>query len=175
MTSTLLVLLSQPERPDTPSAGPWSLTWRATWLLALALLSNACVPLTPQSVRGPSLRYTLHGAAGAGGAGEESPLVLASHPSSSPEPETPERLHRRRGSREAVTAAGPGNSDATVWQSALATHLATRGALREVSGSTLRISGELLPAQDQLPGHCRRGQWHLHRLRRIWGTSAAVD
>jgi hypothetical protein len=124
-------------------------------LLVLALLSNACVPLTPLPGQGRSPRYTLHGATGptgAGGAGEESPPVLASQPSSSPEPETPERLHRRRGSREAVTTAGPGNSDATVWQSALATHLATRGALREVSGSTLRISGELSRLKTSYPG-----------------------
>jgi hypothetical protein len=115
-------------------------------LLALALLSNACVSLTPPPGRQRSLRYTLHGATGpigADGAGEESPLVLAAQPPSPPEPEAPERLHRRRGSREAVTAAGRGSSDATLWQSALATHLASRSALREVSGSTYRISGEL--------------------------------
>ncbi|MFE8605372.1 DUF2380 domain-containing protein [Archangium violaceum] len=49
-----------------------------------------------------------------------------------------------------MTAAGPDGSDATGWQSALATHLASRSALREVSGSTRRISGELsrLKASD---------------------------
>jgi hypothetical protein len=48
-------------------------------LLALALLSNACVSLTPPPGPGRSLRYTQHGAPGpavAGGEGEESPLVL---------------------------------------------------------------------------------------------------
>ena len=166
MTSTPRVLLSRPEGPDTPSAGAleprcWprrrrgGLTWRATWLLALALLSNACASLTPPPGLRRSLRQTLHGAtepAGAGGAGEESPRVLASQPPFPTGPEAPERLHRRRGSREAVTAAGPGSSDATVWRSALATHLATRGALREVSGSTLRISGELSRLKTSYPG-----------------------
>ena len=124
-------------------------------LLVLALLSNGCVSLTPPPGQGRSPRYTLHGAtgpAGAGGAGEESPLVLSSQPFSPPEPEAPERLHRRRGSQEAVTAAGPGSSDATGWQSALSTHLATRGALREVSGSTLRISGALSRLERSYPG-----------------------
>jgi len=115
-------------------------------LLALALLSNACVSLTPPPGRGRSLRYTPQGATGpavAGGVGEESPLVLDSQPPFSPGPEAPERLHRRRGSREAVTGAGPGGVDATVWQSALAAHLAFRKGVGEVSGSTRRISREL--------------------------------
>jgi hypothetical protein len=115
-------------------------------LLALALLSNACVSLTPRPGPGRSLRYTPHDVTGpalAGGAGEESPLVLASQPPFSPGPEAPERLHRRRGSREAVTEAGPGGVDATVWQSALAAHLAFRKGVGEVSGTTRRISGEL--------------------------------
>ncbi|WNG61386.1 DUF2380 domain-containing protein [Archangium gephyra] len=87
-------------------------------LLALALLSNACVSLTPPPGPGRSLRYSPHGATRSAVAG--------------------------------VMAAGPDSSDATVWQSALATHLASRSALREVSGSTLRISSELsrLKASD---------------------------
>ncbi|HYO64516.1 MAG TPA: DUF2380 domain-containing protein, partial [Archangium sp.] len=91
-------------------------------LLALALLSNACVSLTPPPGPGRSLRYTPHGATGPAG------------------------------SREAVTAAGPDSSDATLWKSALATHLASRSALREVSGSTLRISGELSRLQASYSG-----------------------
>ncbi|WPB80264.1 DUF2380 domain-containing protein [Archangium violaceum] len=111
-------------------------------LLVLALLSNACVSLTPPPGPGRSLRYTLQGTTGpivAGGTGEESPLVLDSQPPSPPASEAPERLHRRRGSREAVTGAG----DATVWQSALAAHLAFRRGVGEVSSTTRRISGEL--------------------------------
>jgi hypothetical protein len=115
-------------------------------LLSLALLSNACVSLPPRPGPGRSLRYSPHdvtGPVGTGGAGEESPLVLDSQPSSPLGPEAPERLHRRRGSREAVTAAGPGRADATVWPSALATHLALRKGVGEVSGTTRRISREL--------------------------------
>ncbi|MFE8596613.1 DUF2380 domain-containing protein [Archangium violaceum] len=115
-------------------------------LLVLALLSNACVSLTPPPGPGRSLRYTLQGTTGpivAGGTGEESPLVLDSQPPSPPAPEAPERLHRRRGSREAVTGAGPGSVDATVWQSALAAHLAFLKSVGEVSDSTRHISGEL--------------------------------
>ncbi|WNG15510.1 DUF2380 domain-containing protein [Cystobacter fuscus] len=115
-------------------------------LLALALLSNGCGSLTPRPGPGRSLRYTPHvvtGLAGTGGAGEESPLVLDSQPTSPLGPEAPERLHRRRGSREAVTVADPGSADATVWRSALAAHLAFRKGVGEVSGSTRRISREL--------------------------------
>ncbi|MFE8603304.1 DUF2380 domain-containing protein [Archangium violaceum] len=121
-------------------------------LLALALLSNACVSLTPPSGSGRSFHYTPQGATGpavAGGPGEEPPLARDSQPPF-PEPEAPERLYRHRGAREVVTAVGPGGSDATVWQSALATHLASRSALREVSASSRRLSGELfrLEARD---------------------------
>ncbi|MFY0562663.1 DUF2380 domain-containing protein [Archangium lansingense] len=102
-------------------------------LLALALLSNACVPLTPPPELGRSLRYTPHGATGP---------ALAGGAPSPPGPEAPGRL-RNRGSREAVPGAGPGSADATVWQSALAAHLAFRGSAGEVSGTTRRISREL--------------------------------
>ncbi|WP_395855696.1 DUF2380 domain-containing protein [Cystobacter fuscus] len=101
--------------------------------------------LPPLPGPGQSLRYAPHdvtGVAVAGGAGEESPLVLDSQ-SFPPGPEAPERLHRRRGSRESVTAAGPGGADATVWQGALAAHLAFRKGVGEVSDSTRRISREL--------------------------------
>ncbi|KFA89672.1 hypothetical protein Q664_32770 [Archangium violaceum Cb vi76] len=49
-----------------------------------------------------------------------------------------------------MAAAGPDGSDATGWQSALATHLASLSALREVSASSRRLSGELsrLEASD---------------------------
>ncbi|WP_395834251.1 DUF2380 domain-containing protein [Archangium violaceum] len=115
-------------------------------MLAVALLSNACVSLTPPPGPGRSLRYTPHdvtGPAVAGGAGEESPLVLDSQPPSPPRPEAAERLHRRRSSRESVTGAGSGSADATVWQSALAAHLSFRKGVDEVSGTTRRISREL--------------------------------
>ncbi|KFA88070.1 DUF2380 domain-containing protein [Archangium violaceum] len=82
-------------------------------LLALALLSNACVSLAPPPGPRRSLRYTPQGATGpvvAGGTGE---------------------------------GAGPGGVDATMWRSALAAHLAFRKGVGEVSGSTRRISREL--------------------------------
>ncbi|HYO64447.1 MAG TPA: hypothetical protein VEU33_00075 [Archangium sp.] len=129
-------------------------------LLALALLSNACVSLGPPPGRRMSLHYTPHGATGptvAGGLGEEPPLARDSPPPSPPEPESPERLHRRRGTRQAVTAASPGASDATVWQSALATHLASLRALHEVSGSTRRISSELSRLKASYLGIARAG------------------
>jgi hypothetical protein len=60
-------------------------------LLALALLSNACAPLTPPPGRGTHLRYTPREAAAptwSGGPGAQS------------EPEEPQRLHRRQDARE---------------------------------------------------------------------------
>ncbi|WNG45490.1 DUF2380 domain-containing protein [Archangium minus] len=118
---------------------------RARWvglLLALALLSTGCASLTPPPGRGTSLRYTPReapGPASVQGPGVESPRILVS----TPESETPERLHRRRAAREEVTAAGPDSAEREARQRALAAQLAFRGALREVSGSTRRISGEL--------------------------------
>jgi hypothetical protein len=154
MTSTLLVLLllSQAEGSDNPPdgatepplsafpAGRWRYPARMEpWtglLLALALLSNACAPLTPPPGRGTHLRYAPHEAAApiwAEGPGEPS----------TPEPEEPRRLHRRQGARETVTAVGPGGAEETAWGSALAAHLAFRGALLDVAGSTRDLSGEL--------------------------------
>jgi hypothetical protein len=54
-----------------------------------------------------------------------------------------ERPHTRRGSREAVTAVGPVSDEGMAGPRALASHLAFRAAVGEVSGSTRRISGEL--------------------------------
>ncbi|AKJ00227.1 hypothetical protein ATI61_104363 [Archangium gephyra] len=102
-------------------------------LLALALLSNACTPLTTPPGRGTHLRYT-HGEgvtpAWAQGPGEPS----------SPEPEGP---HRRQQARQAVTAVGSGGADTPAWGNALAAHLALLGAVDEVSASTRRVSREL--------------------------------
>ncbi|WNG39719.1 DUF2380 domain-containing protein [Archangium violaceum] len=92
-------------------------------LLAMALLSAGCASLTPPPGRGMSLHYTPHEAAGPAwedGPSEKSPLAHASPPSSPPKP------------------------DGAVRQRALAAQLAFRGALREVSGSARRISGELI-------------------------------
>ncbi|MCY1073794.1 DUF2380 domain-containing protein [Archangium lansingense] len=123
------------------SRAPW-----AKLLLALALLCAGCVPLMPPPGRGMDLRYTPHEATGPGleaGPGDESPFALASPPPSTPEPADAERLHRRRGSREAVTAAGPGRVEGNAWPSALAAHVAFLGAVDDVSASSRRVSSEL--------------------------------
>jgi predicted lipoprotein DUF2380 len=105
-------------------------------LLALALLSNACAPLTPPPGQGMHLRYT-HGE------GATPPWAQGPGEPSTPEPEGPQRLHRRQGARAEVTAVGPGGAEHTAWGSALAAHLAFHGAVDEVSASTRRISREL--------------------------------
>ncbi|MFY0563248.1 DUF2380 domain-containing protein [Archangium lansingense] len=99
-------------------------------LLALVLLSNGCASVTPLPGRVTSLRYTQHEAA--------APTVATR-----PEADAPQRLYRRRASRAEVTAAGPDSAEREARQRALAAQLAFRGAIREVSGSTRRISGEL--------------------------------
>ncbi len=117
-------------------------TPRAGLLLAMALLSAGCASLTPPPGRGMNLRYMPHEATGpslAGAPGEESPLTRPSPP----EPEAPERLHRRRDSRETVTAAGPGRAEGNAWLSALSAQVAFLGAADEVSSSSRRISREL--------------------------------
>ena len=117
-------------------------TLRAGLLLAMALLSAGCASLTPPPGRGMNLRYMPHEATGpslAGAPGEESPLTRPSPP----EPEAPERLHRRRDSRETVTAAGPGRAEGNAWLSALSAQVAFLGAADEVSASSRRISREL--------------------------------
>ncbi|PTL77504.1 DUF2380 domain-containing protein [Vitiosangium sp. GDMCC 1.1324] len=122
-------------RTDSPR------TRQASLLLALALLSTGCVSLTPPPDRGMSLRYTPREpvpSISAAGPGVEAPDLLAP-----PEPETPQRLHRRRASREEVTAAGPDSTERDTRQSALAAQLAFRSAVLDVSSSTRRISGEL--------------------------------
>ncbi|MFY0562643.1 DUF2380 domain-containing protein [Archangium lansingense] len=115
---------------------------RTGLLLALALLSTGCASLAPPPGMGTGLRYTPGEAPGHSsvqGSGVESRHLLVS----TPESEAPERLHRRRASRAEVTAAGSDSAEREARQRALAAQLAFRGALREVSGSTRRISGEL--------------------------------
>jgi hypothetical protein len=118
---------------------------RAPWagvLLALALLSTGCASLTPPPGQGTSLRYAPREATGPAstqGFGVESPRLLVS----TPESEGPERLHWRRASRVEVATVGPDNTEREARQEALAAQLAFRGALRELSGSTRRMSGAL--------------------------------
>ncbi|MCY1083086.1 DUF2380 domain-containing protein [Archangium lansingense] len=150
MPSTLLVLLSQAEAPGNPPAEemepPRSASAAARWrylprleasglaLIALALLSNACVSLTPRPGPERSLRYTPRGTTGPA-VDSQPPSPLAS--------EAPGRLHHLLGSRETVTGVGLGGVDAAEGQNALAAHLAFHKSLGEVSGSTHHISREL--------------------------------
>jgi hypothetical protein len=66
--------------------------------------------------------------------------------------EGPERLHPRRGSREVATAVGPVSDEGTAWPRALASHLAFRAAVGEVSGSTRSLSRELSRLRASRPG-----------------------
>ncbi|PTL76350.1 hypothetical protein DAT35_49325, partial [Vitiosangium sp. GDMCC 1.1324] len=132
MTSTLRNPPFKAVEPPHPANSPRAR--RTGLLLALALLATGCVPLTPPPGRGMNLRYTPGEAAAsapAEGPGFEFPRTVAS----TPEPEAPERLYRRRASREEVTAAGPDSAEREVRQKTRAAQLAFRGAIREVSGS----------------------------------------
>ncbi|WP_257449520.1 DUF2380 domain-containing protein [Archangium lipolyticum] len=116
-----------------------------TGLLFMALLSAGCASLTPPPGRAMNLRYTPRESAEPAlteGSVVESPRIFASPPVTPPEPETPERLHRRRVSHEAATAADPDGESGVARQSALAAHLAFLGAVGDVSGTTRRISGQ---------------------------------
>ena len=109
-------------RADTP---------RALWagiLLALALLSTGCMSLTPPPGQGMNLRYTPREAAAPVSAewpGVEAPRALAA----TTESDAPERLHRRRASREEVSAMGPDSTERDARQGALAAQLAFRRAV----------------------------------------------
>ncbi len=139
-------------RADLPRAG------EAGVLLTLALLSTGCASLIPRPEMGTSLRYAPGEAAVlAEGPGDEGPRAFAA----APESEAPGRLHRRRAARVEVTAAGPDSAEREARQEALAAQLAFHGALREMSGATRRISGELA--------------WlNAHRWRGIAGGNGAL-
>ncbi|WP_395849599.1 DUF2380 domain-containing protein [Cystobacter fuscus] len=90
---------------------------------------------------------------------EPAPLVSSTAPGvealgtrpAPPKLEAPQRLHRSPASREETMTVGPDRVEKEVRQRALAAQLAFRGALREVSGSTRRLSGEFarLNASDR--------------------------
>ncbi|KFA87598.1 hypothetical protein Q664_47180 [Archangium violaceum Cb vi76] len=86
-------------------------------LLVLALLSTGCASLTPLPGRGMNLRYT-HGDA-------DAPSWAGEH---------------RKGASAAVDS---GRAEETKRASALAAHLAFRGARDEVTGTLRHLSGEL--------------------------------
>ncbi|WP_395848384.1 DUF2380 domain-containing protein [Cystobacter fuscus] len=119
----------------------------------MALLSTGCASLAPSPGQGMNLRYTPHEASGAALAERSSevlPHVLVFPPSALPEPDASERLLHRETSRKAVTRAGSVVGGAVLRDaaestrpSAIANHLVVLGAIRDVAGSTRRISGEL--------------------------------
>ncbi|QRN93815.1 DUF2380 domain-containing protein [Archangium violaceum] len=99
---------------------------RARWaglLLAMVLLSTGCTSLTPPPGQRVNLRYMPR---------EIAEPTLAKRPT--------------------VMAAGSDNAAGTEWQNALAAHLAFRGAVGDVSGSTRRLSGELSRLKTSNPG-----------------------
>jgi hypothetical protein len=114
-------------------------------LLALALLSTGCASLTPPPGQGTGLHYAPREAVGPPSVQEQdgaSARASGSPPSSPSVSTAPERLHRRRAPRQEVTVVGPDSAEGEARQLALAAQLAFRGALREVSGSTHRVSAE---------------------------------
>jgi hypothetical protein len=100
---------------------------------------------------------------------DERPRALSSPPSSPPEPERPQRLHRRRGSREIVTRVGPGrtagdvegaaarDASAAERQSATEARQAVLAALGEVKGSTDTLSSSLSRLATRPPSWRNRG------------------
>ena len=81
-------------------------------LLAVALLATGCASLTPPPDWDTSLSYTTRGATRpelAPSPNEERPRPSATLPPSVAGPEAPERLSRRRRSREVATGASPGS------------------------------------------------------------------
>jgi hypothetical protein len=124
----------------------------ASLLLAMVLLSASCAPLMPPPGR-MNLRYTPHEpvAPVSAGPGIEAPGALPSPP----EPEVPQRLHRRRASRREVSVADPDSVERDARQSALAAQLAFRRALGDVSRSTRRISAALPRLKASVRGIAR--------------------
>ena len=97
--------------PSRPWA--WGWTMRAnTLLLGVALLATGCASLTPAPGRGRSLSYTPRVAEAPAlvpSPSEDHPRTSAALPPSGAAPEVPERLSRRRRSREVATGASSGS------------------------------------------------------------------
>ncbi len=125
-------------------------------LLACALLTTGCASKTPSISRGMNPSSTPPEAAA---------TALAQQPSD----EGPQRLHRRRGSRETVTRAGPGrtaggsggtvgrDASATEQQSATETRQAVLAALGEVQGSLDALTATLSRLATRPPSLRNRG------------------
>ncbi|HSP79043.1 MAG TPA: hypothetical protein VLQ93_10965, partial [Myxococcaceae bacterium] len=116
----------------------------------MALLSTSCASMPPPPGRGMHLPRGAAALALTGGTSDAHSRVLASPP------DTPERLHRRRGAREDVTVAGPVRAVeaaegevATVDSERLRdTHQAVFVAWLEVSNAARRSSAELSRLED---------------------------
>ena len=128
--------------------------WRGL-LLACAVLTSGCASLPPQPGRGAHLRYTPPVATTPGVS--EPPHALASSRPSPPEPEEPQRLHRRRGARNTVTRAGPGRAEGEVGSPAEETRQAVLAAVGEVKGTRKAVAATLSQLASRPPGLGNRG------------------
>ena len=145
MTTVLLLLpLGQP-------TGQW---WKGL-LLACAVLASGCASLPPAPGRGAPLRYTPHGGTEPGVA--EPPHALASSRPSLPEPEEPQRLHRRRPARHTVTRAGPSRAAGEVGGTSEETRQAVLAAVDEVRGTRDALAATLARLASRPPGLGNRG------------------
>ncbi|HEX8699968.1 MAG TPA: DUF2380 domain-containing protein [Myxococcaceae bacterium] len=124
-------------------------------LLACAVLSSGCASLPPPPERGAPLRYTPPGATGPVEA--EPPHSLASSRPSPPEPEEPQRLHRRRPLRHTMTRAGPGRAAAEVESTAEETRQAVLAAVGEVKATRNAVAATLARLASRPPGPGNRG------------------
>ena len=125
--------------------------WRAL-LLACAVLASGCASLPPPPGRGAPLRYTPPGATQPGEA--EPPHALVSSP---PEPEEPQRLHRRRALRHTVTRAGPGRAAGEVGSTSEETRQAVLAAVDEVKATRKALAATLARLASRPPGLGNRG------------------
>jgi len=128
--------------------------WRGL-LLACAVLASGCASLPPAPGRGAPLRYTPPGATEPGVA--EPPHALASSRPSLPEPEEPQRLHRRRPARHTVTRAGPGRAVEEVGGTSEETREALLAAMDEVRGTRDALAATLAQLASRSPGLGNRG------------------
>ncbi|WP_164014884.1 DUF2380 domain-containing protein [Pyxidicoccus trucidator] len=132
-------------------------------LLCVAVLATGCASLAPALGQGRNLSHTPRGATGRAlvqPPSDEHSRALASAPLSTAGSEAPERLSRRRGSREVATGASPGSLVSPVGggqQRATPTRHAVLDAIDDVKGSTGRVASSLARLAARSPGLGGRG------------------